>query len=97
MIHVDSGNVLLKPAQRKQLMAWLRRALKLGKRLGGFLLSISIKRVGRCYDVWAHVHDSAGDFKCHCRRHDLRGACREVALALSSRLHDRCLVKISAG
>jgi hypothetical protein len=96
MIQLDSGNVLLKPSQRKQLMTWLRRALKLGKRLGDFLLSISLKRVGRSYDVSASVHDKAGDFLCHARRHDLRNALRDLTRMLSTRLHSQCLVRMSA-
>jgi len=96
MIQLDSGNVLLKPSQRKQLMTWLRRSLRLGKKLGDFLLSITLKRVGRSYDVHASVHDRAGDFRCHARRHDLRNALRDLSRMLSSRLHEQCLVRAAA-
>ena len=96
MIQLDSGNVLLKPSQRKQLMTWLRRALKLGQKLGDFLLTISLKRVGRAYDVCARVHDRAGDFMCHARRHDVRSAFRELARMLSARLHTQCIVRMTA-
>jgi hypothetical protein len=96
MIQLDSGNVLLKPSQRRQLMTWLRRSLKLGQRLGDFLLSISLKRIGRAYDICARVHDKAGDFMCHARRHDLRNAFRDLTRMLSARLHTQCLVRMSA-
>ena len=96
MIQLDSGNVLLKPSQRKQLMTWLRRALKLGQKLGDFLLTISLKRVGRAYDVCARVHDRAGDFVCHARRHDIRNALRDLARMLSAQLHAQNLVRIRA-
>ena len=53
MIKLDSGNVLLKPSQRRQLMAWLRRSLKLGERLGNFVLTISMWRSGRQFELRA--------------------------------------------
>ena len=96
MFQLDSGNVLLKPSQRRQLMTWLRRAIKLGQQLGDFLLNISLRRVGRAYDVSASVHDRAGNFICHARRHDLRNALRDLALMLSTRLHSQRVVRISA-
>ena len=91
MIQLDSGNVLLKPSVRKQLMSWLRRSLRMGNRLGNFILKITLKRIGRSYDVRAQVQDSAGGFRCHTRKHDLRGAFRELARRLSVRLHEQCL------
>ena len=96
MIQLDYGNVLLKRSQKKQLMTWLRRALKLGQRLGDFLLTISLKRVGRAYDVCARVHDRAGDFVCHARRHNIRNAFRDLSRMLSARLHTQCVVRIRA-
>jgi hypothetical protein len=96
MIQLDSGNVLLKPTQRKQLMAWLRRSLKLGRRLGNFLLNITLKRVGKTYDIYARVRDTAGDFTCHARRHDLRNVFRDLARMLSTRLHTQCIVRMCA-
>lgn len=91
MIKLDSGNVLLKPSHRKQLMAWLRRSLRLGERIGDFVLSISFRRTGTMYQVHANVHDSAGDFNCRSRAHDWRGAIRELVKQLSIRLHDQRL------
>ncbi len=53
MIELDLGNVLLKPSQRKQLMSWLRRSLEFGKRIGDFVLKISVQRSGRQYEIRA--------------------------------------------
>jgi hypothetical protein len=91
MIELDSGNVLLKPSTRRQLMAWLRRSLRLGSRLGDFILKIRLKRVGRSFEASARVHDRAGDFRCRTRQHDLRGALRQLARSLCARLHCQCV------
>jgi hypothetical protein len=96
MIELDSGNVLLKPSVRRQLMGWLRRSLRLGSRLGNFVLKISLRKVGRSYDVNARVRDSAGDFRFHMRRHDLKNAFRELARRLTVRLHEQCMGRTSA-
>jgi hypothetical protein len=91
MIQLDPGNVLLKPSHRRQLMAWLRRALRIGHRLGNFVLHLSMKRVGRSYEVVAKVRDSAGDFRCRIKGHDWQNAVRDLARTLSVRLHDQWL------
>ena len=91
MIELDVGNVLLKPSQRRQMMARLRRCLKLGSRLGNFLLRITIWRSGRQYELRAAVRDRAGDFGCRVRRTDWADAVHELIHALSRRLHDQCL------
>lgn len=91
MIQFDPGNVLLKPSHRRQLMAWLRRALRIGQRLGNFVLQLSMKRVGRSYEVNAVVHDSAGNFRCRIKRHDWQNAVRELSRTLCVRLHDQRL------
>lgn len=87
MIKLEAGNVLLKPSHRKQLMAWLRRALRIGSRIGQFMLTITMRRSGRICEVRASVHDSAGDFVCRSRQHDWRDAMRELARVLVNRLH----------
>jgi len=89
MIQLDAGNVLLKPSQRKQLMAWLRRSLRLGKRLGDFVLKITLTRVGKAYEAVASVHDRAGDFGFRVRQSDWRRAMRDLIGSLSRRLHDQ--------
>jgi hypothetical protein len=96
MIELDSGNVLLKPSLRRQLMGWLRRSLRLGSRLGNFILKINLKKVGRSYDVSAQVRDSAGQFRFHMRRHDLKNAFRELARRLTVRLHEQCMARTPA-
>src|SRR5258706_1327607 len=78
MIKLDVGNMLLKPSHRKQLMARLRRALRIGSRLGEFMLVITMHRSGRQCEVQARVHDSAGDFVCPFPQHDWRDAIREL-------------------
>ena len=87
MIKLDAGNVLLKPSHRRQLMSWLRRALRIGSRLGQFALTITMQRTGKQCEVRAQVHDSAGDFVCRSRQHDWRDAVRELVRALVNRLH----------
>lgn len=87
MIKLDAGNVLLKPSHRRQMMAWLRRALRLGSRLGQFALTITMHRAGKQCEVRAAVHDAAGDFTCRSRRQDWRDAMRELVRMLVNRLH----------
>ena len=91
MIKLDVGNVLLKPSQRRQLMALLRRSLRMGRRLGDFVLKITLRRSGRRYDLRADVHDSCGDFGCRARQNDWHDALRELVHALTIRLHNQCL------
>jgi len=91
MIKLDAGNVLLKPSHRRQLMGALRRSLKLGGRLGHFILTITFRRSGRSYDVRASVSGSCGAFDCRSRRHDWQTAFRDLARALTARLHQQCL------
>src|SRR5207302_5215947 len=86
-IHLQVGNVLLKPSHRRQLMAWLKRAIRLGAKLGDLVVTLTLQRIGRLYEVRATVHDSAGDFDCRCRDRDWRDAMHDVVLTLTSRLH----------
>ena len=57
MVKLQAANGLLKPSQRRQLFAWLRRAIVLGERVGDFLLNISVRRVGRMFEMRADVHE----------------------------------------
>ena len=91
MVRLDAGNVLLKPSQRRQLMNCLRRSLRLGQRLGNFLLTITMKRSGRQYQLQATVKDRAGEFMCRCRSTDMGNAMRDLARSVRNRLHDQCL------
>jgi hypothetical protein len=96
MIQLDAGNVLLKPSHRKQLMAGLRRAMKLGQRLGHFVLNLSLHRSGKHFDVRASVSDNAGSFECHARNQDWRTAVREIVRMLVVRLHSQLTLKAAA-
>ena len=91
MFKLNEGNVLLKPCQRRQLMASLRRAMRLGSRLGKFMLTISLRRAGRAYEVVASVQDSRGEFRCRSRQNDWRGALRDLTRSICQRLHDQCV------
>jgi hypothetical protein len=88
-IHLDVGNVLLKPSHRRQLMTWLKRAMRLGARLGDLVVRLSVQRTGRLYEVRATVHDSAGDFDCRRRDRDWRDAMRDVVMTLTAKLHSQ--------
>jgi hypothetical protein len=71
--------------------AWLKRSMRLGKRMGEFDLTLSLNRIGRSYEVRALVHDSAGDFGYRCRKHECRDAIRITAIALTNRIHNQRL------
>ena len=90
-IRLESGNVLLKPSHRRQLMAWLKRAIRLGAKLGNLVVTLTLQRIGRQYEVRATVHDSAGDFDCRRRDRNWHDAMHEVVLMLTSRLHSQRL------
>ena len=91
MIKLQSGNVLLKPSQRRQIAALLRRCVRLGKRLGDFVLNISMRRAGRMYEIRADVQDRAGAFACRARQNNWQDALRDLARSLTLRLHEQCL------
>jgi hypothetical protein len=91
MIKLHAVNVLLKPSQRRQIATLLRRCVRLGRRLGDFVLNISMKRAGRFFEIRANVHDAAGDFACRTRQNNWHDALRDLARALTMRLHEQCL------
>jgi hypothetical protein len=95
MIKLDSGNVLLKPSHRRQLMSWLKRALRIGQRLGDFVLNITLHRVGRLVEVQASVHDSAGDFVCRTRENDWHYAMRDLVRQIADRLHGQYVQRLA--
>jgi hypothetical protein len=96
MIQLNSVNVLLKPSHKRQLMAWLRRAARLGQRLGQFFLNLTLRRSGRCYEISASVHDSAGEFELRSRNHDWQTAARNLVRMLCTRLHDQLILRTMA-
>jgi len=91
MIKLEEGNVLLKPAQRRQLMACFRRALRLGARLGNFVLTISLRRIGRLFELHADIRDRCGNFHCRSRQNDWRAALRDLSRSICLGLHEQCL------
>src|SRR3954463_3074763 len=95
MIKLDAGNVLLKPSQRKQLMSWLRRCLRIGSRLKDFVLEIRMHRVGRHGEVRAAAHDAQGDIPCRSRQTDWRAALRDLVRQLSRQLHGQYLATLA--
>ena len=96
MIKLQSGNVLLKPSQRRQITALLRRCVRLGKRLGDFVLNITMRRAGRMYELRAAVQDRVGAFACRARQNNWQDALRELARSLTLRLHEQCLQRAVA-
>jgi hypothetical protein len=91
MLTLDSGNVLLKPSHRRQLLSWLRRAIRLGQRVGNFILNISMQRVGKMYEVRVEAQDSRGTISCRTRRHDWRDAMRDLVQRITFWLHEHQL------
>ena len=87
MVKLHAGNCLLKPSQRRQLNTWLKRAVQLGQRIGDFLLTITVRRVGSRYEMHTHVHDAAGDFTYRTRGQTWRDVCRDTARRISVALH----------
>jgi hypothetical protein len=75
------------------MMARLRRCVKLGSRLGGFLLRITMWRSGRQFELRAAVTDRAGDFGCRVRRADWAEALHDLIHAVTHRLHRQCLMR----
>ena len=96
MIHLNSGNVLLKPSQRRQLMTWLKRVTKMGERVGHFMLNLSLHRSGKSIEVTASVHDTAGTFDLRARSHDWKTAARNLIKMLASRLHGQLVLRAAA-
>ena len=87
MVRLEPGNCLLKPSQRRQLLSWLKRAVSMGERVGDFLLTITVRRLGGRYVMRADVHDAAGDFALRTRGQTWRDVCRAMVRMLSARLH----------
>ena len=91
MVKLLPLNCVLKPSQRKQLLAWLKRAVHLGERVGRFVLTVTIRRVRGMFHIQATAKDSMGSVACRARGQTWRDACRELARTLALRLHDQRL------
>ena len=96
MLKLDSGNVLLKPSNRRQLMSWLKRAIRFGERMGNLVISITMHRVGRLVEVRAHVADGNGVIAFRSRQADWRDAARQLVRMLTGHLHDRGIHRLTA-
>ncbi len=96
MIQLNSGNVLLKPSHRKQVMSSLRRAAKMGERLGQFTLNLTLHRSGRAVEVSASVKDSVGKFDLRSRSGDWRTAIRNLVRMIAVRLHEQLISRAMA-
>jgi hypothetical protein len=96
MIQLDCGNVPLKPSHRRHLIAHLRKAAKFGDRIGDFVLKLSLKRCGRCYEASAAGHDSRGEFAIRCRQHEWRDLRYELTRRVTELMHARRLRRVAA-
>lgn len=93
MIQLNSGNVLLKPSHRRQLMTWLKRAAKMGQKLGHFILNMTLHRSGKSVEITASVHDSVGTFDLRARNHDWKTAARNLIRLIAARLHGQLIMQ----
>jgi hypothetical protein len=89
MLKLDSGNVLLKPSHRRQLMSWLKRAMRFVQRMGNLSISINMHRMGRLTEVRADIADGTGITAFRSRQSDWRDAARDLIRMLTAHLHDR--------
>ncbi len=96
MIKLDAGNVLLKPSHRRQLMAWLKRALRFNQRLGDWAISIRMQRTGKVVEMKADVKDRSGPVGFRSREHDWRDAARQLVRMLTSYLHNQMIHRMPA-
>ena len=87
MVTLDVGNVLLKPSHRRLLMSRLKRIIRLGERLGAFVLKLGLRRSGRHVEIVAQVQDRVGQFACRTRKSSLQDALREMIGQVQAVLH----------
>jgi hypothetical protein len=95
MVKLDVGNVLLKPSHRKQLMSWLKRAIRFGERMGNLAISITMHRIGRLVEIRANVADQNGVVMFRSRQTDWRDAARQLVRTVTSHLHDRMIRRVA--
>jgi hypothetical protein len=96
MLKLDVGNVLLKPSHRRQLMSWLKRAMRFGDRMGNLVISITMHRVGRLVEMRAGVQDGNGTVIFRNRQTHWHDAARNLIRTLTSHLHDRMVHQLTA-
>ena len=96
MLKLDVGNVLLKPSHRRQLMSWLKRAMRFGDRMGNLVISITMHRVGRAVEMRAGISDQKGTVVFRDRQTHWHDAARNLVRTLTAYLHDRMVHQLPA-
>jgi hypothetical protein len=94
MLKLDAGNVLLKPSHRRQLMSWLKRAMRFVQRMGTSV-SITMHRAGKLIEMRANVADSTGSAAFRTRQSDWKSAARHMIRMLTAYLHDRMIRRVA--
>ncbi|MFT3788466.1 MAG: hypothetical protein QM770_20230 [Tepidisphaeraceae bacterium] len=87
MVQFLSGNVLLKPAQKRRVMNHLRRCARQGDRIGDFKLFVQLNRTGRAVEAKARVRDRAGNLDVSCRQNHWQNAIDDMIRRVNSHLH----------
>jgi ribosome-associated translation inhibitor RaiA len=87
MVQFLSGNVLLKPAQKRRVLSHLKRCTKLGERIGDFKLFVQLQRTGRAVQAKARVRDKAGAFEVTSRDNHWETAIDNMIRQLNSGVH----------
>ena len=88
MITLDAGNVLLKPTQKKQVLARLKRAIRLGDRIGEFFMTIRMRRTGRHVEMTADVRDRFGNFSMRTKGQNWMDALHEIVRNVFREIHN---------
>lgn len=87
MVQLNSGNVLLKPTQKRRILSHLRRCHQLGEAVGDVRMIVSLKRSGKGIEASAKVTDRAGRFECRERDQDWKYAVERLIRTLHTRMH----------
>ncbi len=97
MLKLDSGNVLLKPSHRRQLMSWLKRAIRFGQaHRKSRHFNHHAPWSQRVIEVRADVADQMGTVAFRSRQNDWKHAARELVRMITSYLHDRMVHRLPA-
>lgn len=91
MITLDAGNVLLKPIQKKQLMSRLKRSIRLGDRLGNFVMNLKLRRTGKHVEMIARGKDRFGEFGARARGSSWIDAMHSIVREVLRELHNHVI------
>jgi hypothetical protein len=91
MITLDAGNVLLKPVQKKQILARLKRAIRLGDRIGDFVMNIKMRRTGKHVEMTADVRDKFGNFSMRTRGQSWIDALHAIVRDVFREIHNHTI------